>query len=1125
MNFGKQLITELLTEASIKKVVAIYPGRFQPLSLHHAKTFKWIQSKFGANNSYIVTSDKVEIPKSPFNFNEKKKIINKYGFSNVVNVRNPYVATEALNKFNSDTTTAVFVVGSKDASRLSNSKFYREWKGTAEIPYREGAYYLIAPHISLKVPGYGEMDGTTVRRALGDKSNPDKKDLFKSIFGFYDNSTYKLVTSKLEALNEIMTKFSEKLVESSNITGLGKAPIDDGPRFYYGNQKTYRTKTKEMALRLGFDVVNYLIGKDEFEVYDTDFPDGPPQSVTYFPVGLAGVYGVGTNYSKDLKGKPAFYKWSRNILRIVQSTGYEFITYLGAEKSIKSSQDEPTKEAKTNIIKENLIQHANHELKLAGLFDKDADYNGMIAKATMELIEKFSEQGHSGFSALWVRDVFHRLSNFETLTPITSDPNEWTDVSKSCGGDEMWQNKRNPAVFSKDGGKTWYNVDDKIIKEALQNVLKKLVEKYNIPPDVINSFSMQETLNPKLWDNHKLKPEIRKKLLNIANNFFKELKVDVKIRDIVLTGSVANYNWSKYSDVDLHIRIKFSDVDENEDLVENYVLSKKTVWNEEHNIEISGFPVEIYVENVGETHIASGLYSVLNDKWIVEPKQKKLQIDIDDIRSKLEGYLSYTPILEKYMKNKEYNRVISTVDIIRKKIKRMRQSGLETGGEYSVENLAFKALRRSSFIGTILDMKTKAYDKEMSVGECLIMEGGMAGHMSHIFEDNNLTFGDFKQMITNSLSGTLDISSISEKTDGVNLFITYKNGKLYAARNKSQIKNPATINQIAQQFAGRGDIKDAFVFAMEDLSKAIGSLSEKQTNKIFDNGKNFMNLEVIYSKAKNVIDYDKTVIQFHGALIYDDNGNPMGEVPDSARMLAGMIKQVNADVQKHFNIIPPQVLKLKKSMNFGEKSAYFLSKLNRLQNEFNLKDSDTLGMYHQAWWQDFISKKANSMKYPMPNKVLMNLVKRWAFFDKSYRIADIKKDIDNDAFLSWVLDFDKKDHSNQVKKNIEPFEYLFLELGVEVLKNIEGFLTANPDKTVQDIRNQVAKEIRNIKLNGNVDQIKKLETQLNRIQAIGGFSGIVPSEGIVLKWRGKLLKITGLFAPLNSLLGIIRYAN
>jgi len=767
MNFGKQLITEILTEAGIKNVIAIYPGRFQPLSLHHAKTFKWIQSKFGAKNSYIATSDKVEIPKSPFNFNEKKKIINKYGFSNVVKVKNPYIAKEVVSKFDPDTTAVVFVVGKKDASRLSGSKFYREWNNKPDVTYRNGVYYLIAPHISLTVSGYGGMDGTTVRRALGDKSKSDKKDLFKSIFGFFDKSIYNLVVGKLEALNEIMSDFSEQLIESSNITKLGKSEVDDGPRHFYGNQKTYRTKTEEMALRLGFEVVNYLIGKEEFEIHDTDFPEGPPQSVTYFPVGLAGVYGVGTNYFKDMKGQPAFYKWSRNIMRIVQATGFEFITFLGAEKSIESSKQEPTKEG-DSLVTENLVEKPDNRILL------------------------------------------------------------------TCGG----------------------------------------------------------------------------------------------------------------------------------------------------------------------------------------------------------GY----------------------------------------------------------------------------------------GHMNHPFDDNNLTFGDFKQLITGTLSGNIDVSTIFEKSDGINLFVTHKNGKLFAARNKGQIKNPITAKQVAKQFAGRGDIKDAFVFAMNDLEKAIGSLSEKQITKIFNNGKNFMNLEIIYPKTKNVIDYDKTVLQFHGAQIYDDNGNSMGEVPDSGRILAGMIKQVNADVQKHFNIIPPKILKLGKSKNFGERASYFLSKLNKLQKKFKLKDTDTLGMYHQAWWQDVISKKANSLKYPIPNKILTNLVKRWAFFDKSYKISNIKKDIDNEEFLNWALDFDKTDHKDMVKKNIEPFEHLFLELGVEVLKNIEGFLSANPDKTVQDIRNQVAKEIKNIKLNGSPDQIKKLETQLKKIQAIGGFSGIVPSEGIVLKWNGKIYKITGLFAPIGQLTGIMKYA-
>ena len=107
-----------------------------------------------------------------------------------------------------------------------------------------------------------------------------------------------------------------------------------------------------------------------------------------------------------------------------------------------------------------LVEHTKDELERAGLFDEDSDYGGMLADAVMAIMKVFSKQGHSGFSAQMCRELFQRLSNFETLTPITSEPEEWNDVSEMCvGGTPMWQNERNPAIFSEDGGKTWYNVE------------------------------------------------------------------------------------------------------------------------------------------------------------------------------------------------------------------------------------------------------------------------------------------------------------------------------------------------------------------------------------------------------------------------------------------------------------------------------------------------------------------------------------------------------------------------------------------------------------------------------------------------------------------------------------------
>ena len=163
------------------------------------------------------------------------------------------------------------------------------------------------------------------------------------------------------------------------------------------------------------------------------------------------------------------------------------------------------------------------------------------------------------------------------------------------------------------------------------------------------------------------------------------------------------------------------------------------------------------------------------------------------------------------------------------------------------------------------------------------------------------------------------------------------------------------------------------------------------------------------------------------------------------------------------------------------------------------------------------------MKYKISNKVLVGLTKRWAFFDKSYKIAQIKKDIKNDKFIDWVLSFDKNDHSKWVKDNMMPFEKIFLEVGAEILKNVKGFMAANPDKSVQAVRKELSKAISDIQSGGNVNKLKKIKPQLDKINAIGGFSAIVPSEGIVFKYKGNTYKFTGAFAPVNQITGLSKF--
>jgi len=406
----------------------------------------------------------------------------------------------------------------------------------------------------------------------------------------------------------------------------------------------------------------------------------------------------------------------------------------------------------------------------------------------------------------------------------------------------------------------------------------------------------------------------------------------------------------------------------------------------------------------------------------------------------------------------------------------------------------------------------------------LLQEGGAYGHMAHPFDDKDLTFGDLKKIIELGLGGQLNREdNVTEKLDGQNIMISWKDGKLIAARNKGHIKNGGKTaldaKGIASKFKGRGDIRNAFVFAMRDLEKSIKGLSQKQKDKIFNNGYNFMNMEVMWPKSANVIDYDVATLIFHGALQYDDNGNVKGEVKGSGRILAGMIQQINQHIQKKYTIGKPVFLEVPKHQDFGKMKGKFKSRLTKLQSKFGLGDNDTLALYHQKWWESFINKNIPGIS----PKVIKGLVKRWAFFDKSYGIRDIKNDISYIKLRDIVLKFDKEDHTKQVKENMKPFETLFFEVGAEILKNVKGFIAANPDKAVQGIRKRLDKAISNVRKGGDLKKLNTLKLQLDKLNAIGGVDSIVPSEGIVFKYNGKTYKFTGAFAPINQITGLISF--
>lgn len=234
----------------------------------------------------------------------------------------------------------------------------------------------------------------------------------------------------------------------------------------------------------------------------------------------------------------------------------------------------------------------------------------------------------------------------------------------------------------------------------------------------IKSLSVKDHLNEDVWDEKtQLDPDVRRHLLRIAEDFYEALDIPwAELEDVRFTGSLANYNWSKYSDIDLHLVVDYSLVDENIDLVEAYFKARKGLWNEAHDISIHGFDVEVYVEDAQGVHISSGVYSVLKDEWIRKPTPEKPTIDKKEIKEKSKVLMRLIDdlVVEKY-KEKDYRGAIEAAEALSEKIKKMRKSGLEAGGEYSVENLTFKILRRNGTIEKLYDTKLNAYDKMMSI--------------------------------------------------------------------------------------------------------------------------------------------------------------------------------------------------------------------------------------------------------------------------------------------------------------------------------------------------------------------------------------------------------------------------
>jgi len=235
--------------------------------------------------------------------------------------------------------------------------------------------------------------------------------------------------------------------------------------------------------------------------------------------------------------------------------------------------------------------------------------------------------------------------------------------------------------------------------------------------EIINSFVTRDALNPKIWDkDDTLNKEVREKLLGVANEFINFLGVPILVEDIIFTGSLSNYNWSKYSDIDLHVVADFTQFsDELLPLYQELFKVKKTLFNTDHDIKIFGYEVELYVQDSNEAHFSSGVYSVLFDEWSNKPKKENVKVDKNLIREKSKQWME---IIDTALDAASDVTADDAREILKKckdKLKKYRTCGLEKEGEYSDENLVFKVLRRNGYIEKLMNFENDVVDKELSI--------------------------------------------------------------------------------------------------------------------------------------------------------------------------------------------------------------------------------------------------------------------------------------------------------------------------------------------------------------------------------------------------------------------------
>ena len=459
----------------------------------------------------------------------------------------------------------------------------------------------------------------------------------------------------------------------------------------------------------------------------------------------------------------------------------------------------------------------------------------------------------------------------------------------------------------------------------------------------------------------------------------------------------------------------------------------------------------------------------------------------------------------------------------------------------------------------------------------LITEGGQYGHMFNPYEDQSLTFGDLKDMISQMFNGS--ITEVKEKTDGQALSVSFrKDMGVIFSRNKTHTIAGVTgdkanalrgAKQVEDKFGAAPDhVKSTFRTGADALQKAILALTPAQRRKLFGEGTKWVAVEIIHGNNPNVIPYlevdgkgKRSLIVLHSYREYDANGGVVeSDFDEYGRMMAGMIKQKGKSHIGDYTIMSMPMVKLhegeqedgEKVTNFKSMVVDFHSEVNAIRDQFSLTDEHTIGDY----WINFMTESVRAAFDKAGWRVDPGFHKRLAarlvakklpkfkthseFKNAITHVRDIVFQLGNSeqtsSIRAWLSDFEGGlGHTQVYNAMINPLKLLTLNVGAQFLSNMSEYLTLNPSSSIKDIKSNIDRTVADIRSGGDENSIAKLEDQLDIIKKLGGLEKIVPTEGVTFTYTKPGLdgnghpheqvvyKLTGIFAPINQILGSLKF--